>query len=283
MGENKLFYLQDCFQNYLLYHRKNIIRHIHAVNESNIEQRLAIYSEGYKQRLYNILKLDYPILSTLLGEDAFKALSYSYLDYYPSDHYSVSQVGRYMSRYLTEAAEYQAYPYLIDLARLEWALQAVIDKKEDTVATLSDLQELSPEHWPQLQLILHSSVEIVEFTWDVASLWQEIKKVIENTAIDNTKKTKNLCSTFQTQLEFYKPKAINNYIIVWSKQFTAHYCCYTPLEIQTLIELTKQSFADVSEKLAKDRGAEQVAPFMVSLLQKALNSGIIAKIKLILF
>lgn len=90
------------------------------------ERSLAIYQYGYKARLLDCLRADYPVLKSFLGEALFERFALEYLDAYPSGSYSLFQLGERFPDYLqhscpdtSQLSEAQHYRLPIELARLE--------------------------------------------------------------------------------------------------------------------------------------------------------------------
>ena len=112
-------------------------------------ERLAIYANAYHTRLLECLGEVYPMLKRTLGEEAFDALAFGYLQDYPSRSYTLNELGRHFPGYLQETrptaheADAESVPagsagsqqgsmedwpdFLVDLARLEWAIYDVFD------------------------------------------------------------------------------------------------------------------------------------------------------------
>jgi hypothetical protein len=99
-------------------------------------ERLAIYANAYHTRLIECLGDVFPMLKRTLGEEAFNGLAFGYLQDYPSRSYTLNELGRQFPRYLSETrptgdpqgklpSEWPSF--LIDLARLEWAIYEVFD------------------------------------------------------------------------------------------------------------------------------------------------------------
>ncbi|MCI0590089.1 MAG: DNA-binding domain-containing protein, partial [Gammaproteobacteria bacterium] len=64
---NNLRKLEESFQNALRYHSTEILDQIVGTEKASAEVRLAIYADGYRLRLLEALKKDYPALNTLMG------------------------------------------------------------------------------------------------------------------------------------------------------------------------------------------------------------------------
>jgi hypothetical protein len=99
-------------------------------------ERLAIYGYAYYARLLECLREEFPVLVHALGQEVFDAFAADYLQKYPSQSYTLMQLGSRFPRYLTETRpesnEDEALPpdwpeFLIDLATLERTFNEVFD------------------------------------------------------------------------------------------------------------------------------------------------------------
>ncbi len=128
-------------------------------------QRLGIYANAYYARLLECLRDDFPALVQCLGEDAFNAFAFGYLQSYPSRSYTLADLGRNFARYLAETrpADFKAGPgvpdwedFLIDLATVERTYAEVFDGPGvETGTTLSAgvMAALDVELWQKARLV----------------------------------------------------------------------------------------------------------------------------------
>jgi hypothetical protein len=141
-------------------------------------ERLGIYANAYYTRLLECLGEVFPIVKRALGDEAFEGFAFGYLQKYPSRSHTLNELGRDFPRYLSEtrpspeaeqdeqsvsenAGESEArltpeWPdFLIDLARLEWAIYEVFDGpgvEGERLLSADDLLDISPDHWAQSRL-----------------------------------------------------------------------------------------------------------------------------------
>jgi len=130
-------------------------------------ERLAIYANAYHTRLLECLGEVYPMFKRTLGEEAFDALAFGYLQDYPSRSYTLNELGRHFPHYLQEtrpgANEADGEPalledwpdFVIDLARLEWAIYDVFDGvgiEGQPLLQADRLSAIPPERWPEVRL-----------------------------------------------------------------------------------------------------------------------------------
>ncbi|MCE9544646.1 MAG: DNA-binding domain-containing protein [Planctomycetia bacterium] len=99
-------------------------------------ERLEIYGNAYYSRLLECLRESFPVLAGALGNELFDQFAMAYLQAYPSTSYTLSQLGANFARHLEETrpdrdelapGEVSWPDFLIDVARLEWAIGEVFD------------------------------------------------------------------------------------------------------------------------------------------------------------
>jgi hypothetical protein len=94
--------------------------------------RLEIYNKQYWFRLLDSLYEDFPGLRTLIGDKRFQALSIAYLTKYPSNSYSLRDLGDRMEKFLVREPKWTAPHQKLarELVRLEWAHIVAFDGDE---------------------------------------------------------------------------------------------------------------------------------------------------------
>src|SRR5437588_10077486 len=86
-------------------------------------ERLEIYNRQYWFRVLDCLYDDYPGLRAILGERKFMKLATAYLARYPSDSYTLRDLGNRLEQFLQEEPQWSAPRQELarDMARFEWA------------------------------------------------------------------------------------------------------------------------------------------------------------------
>ncbi len=252
--------LQEDFKNYIVEHDPSIKSAIVQPLRDSANSRLKIYGRAYFLRLREVLSLDYPVINARLGEKAFTQLCQRYLEAHPPSHFSVGVVGKHLPDFLKEDSIYSDKLYLSDLARFEWALQAVLEKPDAPTASLETLQHIPAEQWADLRFVVHPSVERLKFEWNVFDLWRGM--------------------TEEVPPKRRRPKAVEQRFFVWQCDHAAYYCLATPEEDDFLAALmTGETFENLCDQFCEDESqANEVALFAIGLLQRWLNAGMIAQI-----
>lgn len=171
-------------------------------------ERLAIYSNAFHVRLLECLGEVYPMLKRTLGEEAFDGFAFGYLQAYPSRSYTLNELGRYFPRYLQETspapgddeldststdtedgqpALLQDWPdFLIDLARVEWAIYEVFDGpgvEGQPLLQADQLLDIPSGQWPQAQLQAVPCLQLLATRFPVNDYYGALRHAKEGEAV----------------------------------------------------------------------------------------------------
>ena len=144
-----------------------------GTRELSAADRLAIYANMYLWRQVDALREDFPKLVAALGDDGFYALAEGYVREHPSEHPSLSMLGRRVAEHLTNHPA--GRPDLPDLARLEWARAEAFEAEEVPLAGIDSLRAVPPAELPQVRVDLAPSVRLLRLAHDGPALWRAIE------------------------------------------------------------------------------------------------------------
>ena len=142
-------------------------------------QRLGIYGNAYFARLMECLRESFPVLEYALGTELFDEFSLAYLQRYPSQSYSLCELGDRFAQHLQQtrpdAQESQAgrvdWPdFLIDLAALERNIEQVFDgpgSEGESPLDLAQIETIDPDRWPEMNLQPVPSLRVLAFRFPV--------------------------------------------------------------------------------------------------------------------
>jgi hypothetical protein len=134
--------------------------------------RLALYRGNLGEHWEKALAGAYPVLQMQLGDEFFFAMARVYGRQYPSDCGDLNRFGAHMPAFLEAFAPVQEYPWLPDLARLEWALHRAHYAADAEPFDTACIATLTPESMDTLYLELQSACTVLRLQWDVVTLWQ---------------------------------------------------------------------------------------------------------------
>jgi len=134
--------------------------------------RLGVYARMYLARQLDVLRDDFPVLATVLGDEAFEALGNAYVRTHPSIHHSLARVGARLPAYVKSLDLARAD--LADLAALEWARAEVYEEADAEAATPADLRALlTDDGFADAVLRVVPALRTLRLDHDVLELWRQ--------------------------------------------------------------------------------------------------------------
>jgi hypothetical protein len=161
-------------------------------------ERLRIYADMYLWRQVDALREDYPKLAAVLGDPGFYAFAERYVREHPSDHPSLSKLGRHVADHLTRHPADR--PDLVDLARLEWARAEVFEAEDVPLAELDALRAVSPVELPRVRLDFAPAVRLLHLEHDAPALWRAIE---DGAALPPPRRASVFVAAWRKELEVY--------------------------------------------------------------------------------
>lgn len=141
------------------------------LSEGGVE-RLALYRGNLSAGWERALGEAYPVLGQLVGEEFFAGLARAYGKAAPSQDPDLANFGARFADFLTGFAPAAPYPYLPDVARLEWAVHRAYLAPDVAPLGLAALAAMSPQALDAARFTLHPSVGLLRSPWAIAALWQ---------------------------------------------------------------------------------------------------------------
>lgn len=136
------------------------------------ELGLALYRGKLTSAWDKTLSAAYPVLRQLVGEEFFSALSRAYGMAHPSGDADLNQFGDGFAGFLERFEHVADYPYMPDMARLEWALHRAHFATDADGLDAASLGALTPDQLEAARFTLHPACCLLQSEWAVAPLWQ---------------------------------------------------------------------------------------------------------------
>lgn len=141
-------------------------------NESEDYQKgLRVYQNNLLLTAARALTISHPVLEQLIGYDAMVALSRMLLQHSPPDSGDWGDWGETLSVVLQESALVSEYPFLTDVARLEWLIYQA-SRCETQSTEIDSLALLAEAHPDAIRIVLPESVNLFRSHWPVKAIWQ---------------------------------------------------------------------------------------------------------------
>jgi uncharacterized protein (UPF0276 family) len=134
--------------------------------------RLAIYRANLTANWDKALSSAYPVIRQLVGPEFFAALARAYGKAHPSQDADLNRFGDHFADFLTSFEHVAQYPYVPDMARLEWHVHQAHYAPDLPALDAKHFASLTPAGLEASRFTLHPACALVASNWLVAHLWQ---------------------------------------------------------------------------------------------------------------
>lgn len=135
------------------------------------QERFALYrgnvSAIWQQSCVNA----YPVLQQLVGADFFDDLARAYGRHHPSQSGNLTEFGSNMPSFLGTLESCRSYPYLSDIAALEWLVHRAYYLKHHTPLTVEELASVPPDQLSNVQCELQPCCALFDSPWAISDIW----------------------------------------------------------------------------------------------------------------
>jgi hypothetical protein len=148
-----------------------------AVSEQDVDgssRRFNIYRNNRAGSLIEALQSTYPVLHKLLGDTFFRAAARQFIDKSPPTSPILNEYGEAFGQFVQKLPGTADYPYLEDVATLEWRRLRAYHALDQRVLTMDCLRSKSTPLLIASKLHRHSATWLVNSNWPVGSLWDSI-------------------------------------------------------------------------------------------------------------
>ena len=138
-------------------------------------ERMAIYRRTITSNYRNALGATYPVLKRLVGLPFFNAVVDAYVEAEPSRSGDLNVYGNTFGDFLAHYAPAAEWPYLPDVARLEWAIDEANrapDASAAPDAVLGALTVLPADQLPGLTFALDPSCRLIASSFPILRIWR---------------------------------------------------------------------------------------------------------------
>ena len=147
----------------------DVLTHFKAGTSSD---RFALYRGNLTATWSKVLAAAFPVVRQLVGDDFFTALTRAYGMAHPSDNPDLNHFGASFAGFLATFEHVDQYPYMPDMARLEWLLHRAHYAPDGAALGAEALAALSPQEFEVARVTLHPACTLFASNWAVVTLWQ---------------------------------------------------------------------------------------------------------------
>lgn len=145
-------------------------------------ERIAIYRRAVFANYRNALRATYPAVARTVGPALFDDVADAFVRAHPSRCGDLNVYGAELGDFLARHPCVATWPFLPDLARLEWAIDEAgraADVVRDPSTVLATLAAMEPARLPAVRLTLHPSCRIVVSRHAVLRRWRRTQSADE--------------------------------------------------------------------------------------------------------
>lgn len=135
-------------------------------------ERLAVYRNNVLSTLRGALRDSYPVVHRLLGNAFFDHLATAFVRACPSRSGDLHDFGGEFADFLAEFPPCADYPYLPDVARLEWTCDRVFHAADHPPLDITRLAGIPPEAYNDIRFRLHPASGLLASPYPVLRIWQ---------------------------------------------------------------------------------------------------------------
>jgi len=254
-----LLELQREFQRHVLRPGRRMQRRVVSTPRAGAAVRLAVYANGYRARLAEVLGNDFEALRTLLGAPAFDTAARAFIAARPSKFANLRWYGGELAGFLSRSPRWRRRPVLAELAAFEWALGLAFDALDAETVSVEAVARLPAAAWPSMTLRLHPSVRLIALRSNAPDIWRAARDA--------------------RPLPRASRRARPLAWLVWRKQLTPFYRALAADEAWALDAVSNgRSFGVLCDGLRRHVGDAFAAPRAAALLKGWLAEGLVCAI-----
>jgi Putative DNA-binding domain len=142
-----------------------------AADGLDVERRLQIYRNNTLISLTEALRTTFPVATRLVGEKFFAFAADRFIRAHPPQAPRLIEYGATFPRFLAAFEPAGTLPYLPDVARLEWAVNAVYNAPDEPPLEPAALATVPEELYAVLRFSLRSGCRSVASPYPIKRIW----------------------------------------------------------------------------------------------------------------
>jgi hypothetical protein len=134
--------------------------------------RLEIYANNARTHFIDSLRLSFPAIRRLVGEDYFLEVARGFHARHPSRSGDLQPAGEGFAGHLAELHGDDEFRYLGEVARLEWLVQESLLSADHAALDLAKLGAVAAGDYDDLRFCLHPSARLLTSQFPCVRIWE---------------------------------------------------------------------------------------------------------------
>ncbi len=139
--------------------------------DPRIARGLAVHRDTVRHALVEALRETFPAVRVGVGDDYFDALAMAFIAARPPTSPVLQEYGDAFAGFIVDFVPLQDWPWLQDLARIDWARREAYYAADAEPLSIQALQAVAVEHLLAARFVLHPSLRLLQAQHPLASLW----------------------------------------------------------------------------------------------------------------
>jgi hypothetical protein len=136
--------------------------------------RLSIYRNTSVSTLTAALRLNYPAVHKLVGDEFFEGTARIFIGKHRARSACLDDYGQGFGAFLAQFPPASSLPYLPDVAELEWAVSRALHAPEAAALDLERLSSLATDASASLRLLAHPALSLVGTDAPADAIWHAV-------------------------------------------------------------------------------------------------------------
>ncbi|HTP38428.1 MAG TPA: DNA-binding domain-containing protein [Steroidobacteraceae bacterium] len=137
-------------------------------------QRLSIYRNTCFSTLVSALRLSFPAVQRLVGDEFFEGAARQFIAAQPPTSAYLNEYGARFPAFLRGFAPAAGLPYLGDVAELEWAVNRALHAEDAAGIGLAQLTGLGEAALPHLRFVPHPALTLLQLATPADVIWNAV-------------------------------------------------------------------------------------------------------------
>ena len=148
------------------------------------EKRFSVYRNNVMASLIDAMGANFPAIKRLVGDDFFASLAREFIIGNPPEQPMLFLYGNRFAEFLEQFPPVESFPYLADVARVEFAWLQSYHAADVDVLDAADLGSVPPEEVGKAKFKLHPATWIFRSIWPAATLMDRNREGLDCSDID---------------------------------------------------------------------------------------------------
>ncbi len=163
---------QAAFAASLLWHADGLPPGVTSHSPGQPLRRFNVYRSNVFHGLAEALAARFPVIERLVGEDFFRGAALAFVKSHPPRSPALFEYGDAFPAFLEAFEPARPFPYLADVARLEWARNVAYHAADAEPMADGALGAIPPDLIGDAVLRLHPSCQLVASPYPILSIWE---------------------------------------------------------------------------------------------------------------